>query len=85
MAKVKQEDSATLAKKAFRAKESGKRAYARADRFLDQLIKRGAQPGEEILDEAGTPVAKIVDNFAEKNVSYKPCGVRRFELKEVNG
>jgi hypothetical protein len=75
-----------LAKKVqkyFEAKEAGRVAYAQADRLLDE-ISGEVKPGTEIqlYDKKGDPVrpVRFVDLFAEKNVVFKPCGVRRYDL-----
>lgn len=73
----------TLAEKVLRyltARERGGRYYKRADRLLDELAAEIA-PGQEIvLNEAGRK-AVLVDLYADRNVVFKPCGVRRYELK----
>lgn len=74
-----------LAQKVLRciaAREKGGRHYKRADRALDE-IAAAVKPGEEIpLNEAGRK-AVLVDLYADKNVVFKPCGVRRYELKVI--
>jgi hypothetical protein len=55
------------------AVEDYKKMYQRIDEIT--LILQGE-------DLSGTGLA-VVDNFAEKNVVWRPAGVRRFELKKV--
>jgi hypothetical protein len=50
-----------------------KELYKRLDEITDALVDQ---------DISGSGFA-IIDNFAEKSVVWKPCGVRRFELKKV--
>ena len=75
---------ASLKRKAqsyFLLRDRGKDFYQDADAVLDQLA--GAlEPGAEI-DLGGGKVAVLVDAFAEKNVVFRPCGVRRYELKKA--
>lgn len=55
------------------AVEDYKKLYQRLDEITLEL------QGQEL---AGTGLA-LIDNFAEKNVVWRPAGVRRFELKRV--
>lgn len=66
--------------KLLAAKDEGKRAYAQADALLDQLAKEVPLNHVVRLDESGR-VAKLIDQFAEKTIVWKPTGVRRFDLK----
>lgn len=69
-------------KRYTRAREAGKRSYARADRILDEIAKE-LKPGEEItLNAAGRKVV-LVDNFAEKNTAFKSAYIHRYELKLI--
>jgi len=74
------------ARKYFEAKEAGKTAYDEADQALQEISQELA-PGDKIqlFDEAGKPAgeAELVDQFAKKSIVWKPCGVRRFDLKMV--
>jgi len=78
-----------LAKKVqqyFDAKEAGRRAYAQADRLLDEVageIRAGRDI--QLFDADGNPgeKARLVDQFAEKSIVWKPCGVRRYDLVMV--
>ncbi len=62
----------------LRARELGKRHYARADALLNELLTR-MEPGAKV--ELPGKVVELVDNFAQKNVAFKPCGINRFDLK----
>lgn len=55
------------------AVEDYKKMYQRIDEIT--LILQGE-------DLSGTGLS-VIDNFAEKNVVWRPAGVRRFELKRV--
>lgn len=79
------EASRELAGKILRclaARERGGRNYKRADRLLDELAA-AVTPGEEILLNQAGRKAVLVDLYAERNVVFKPCGVRRYELKII--
>jgi hypothetical protein len=71
----------------FKAKEAGRVGYAQADRLLDE-ISAEVKPGREIqlYDDKGDPAqkAQLVDLFNQgKNIIWKPCGVRRYDLALV--
>lgn len=72
--------------KCLQVKEAGKASYAEADALLDEICAT-VKPGEEIelFDRKGNPAGKVklVDQFAEKTIVWKPCGVRRYELKVI--
>ena len=53
--------------------EGYKAAYSRLDVLSELLLGQSTQ-------EYGIAV---VDNFADKNVVWKPCGVRRYEIKKI--
>lgn len=81
-AKAKQADLSSKVLAYLRAKEAGKRAYARADRLLDE-ISLEVVPGVKVaLNDSGRH-ALLVDQFADKSIVWKPCGVRRFDLKVI--
>ncbi len=65
------------------AKDMGKSAYAEADRLLEEILKKMV-PGD-IVELGDGAVASLVDNFAVKNKSWKPCGINRFEVKVSRG
>lgn len=54
--------------------EANKALYQELDEITVTIAKVG---------ETGTPELILVDNFAEKNVAFRPAAVRRFELKRV--
>lgn len=66
------------------AREEGKRQYEAADLALQQLIKK-VKVGKTIKHPVTQEEFVMTDNFAVKNVSYRPCGVNRLELKPVKG
>lgn len=81
----KKNDLASKALACIKAKEAGKRSYARADRLLAEIAK-ATEPGKEIvLNEAGHK-AILHDKFAEsgdKGIVWTPCGARRWELEVI--
>jgi len=54
-----------------------KAAYAERDALAEQAVAMGFK---EHKTADGTVIV-MVDNFAEKNVCFRPAAVRRFELK----
>lgn len=65
-------------------KAEAKAAYEEIDRIEGELIASLTTADAVTLSDGRT--AKIVDNFLDRhgqfrNVSYRPCGVRRFELQ----
>ena len=68
-----------LAEKYFAAIDRGKAAYEEAGAALEQIIG-DAKVGDELALSDGR-TATLVDQFAEKNKVFKPCGVERFTLK----
>jgi hypothetical protein len=70
--------------KLLAAKDAGKQAYAEADKLLDELANEVALDLAVKLDDSGR-VAKLVDQFAVKTIVWKPCGVRRFDVKVEQG
>lgn len=66
------------------AREEGKRQYEAADLALQQLIKK-VKVGKTVKHPVTSEEFVMTDNFAVKNVSYRPCGVNRLELKPVKG
>ena len=65
------------------AKDTGKAAYAEADRLLDEILT-AMKVGEQVQLGEGQ-VAEVIDNFAVKNKSWKPCGISRFDIKVSRG
>lgn len=82
MATTKKTPVAELALKCLKARESGKRAYERADRLMQQLAK-SVTPGAEIaLNDSGRKFV-LVDRYAGRDIVWTPCGARRWELKVI--
>jgi len=82
MTKKAKTDPAAKALAYLRAKESGKRAYARADRLLTELAAE-VKPGSEIaLNDSGRK-AILKDRFEDKNIVWTPCAARRLELEVI--
>ena len=74
--KPKQDAIGPLVKEALQVLEAldgAKELYKRMDEIT--LLLKGK-------NLAGTGL-EMVDNFSEKNVVFRPAGVRRFELKRV--
>jgi hypothetical protein len=62
-----------------RARERGKRAYAKADDLLEQLLQE-IKPGKVVKLESGS--AQIVDKLAGGKIKSVDVGYwRRYELK----
>jgi hypothetical protein len=77
------EISATVRKKIrryFAEREAGRLAYRRSDRLLAE-IARNLTPGVPVQLDGREVI--LVDLFAGKDVVFRPCGVRRFELEWV--
>lgn len=80
-----------LVARAIRAREVGKMQYARADRLV-AAAREQLEVGEvvELTEEIarkyrikqGTTF-RLVDNYANKDVVFRPVGVRRYELEEI--
>jgi hypothetical protein len=77
--KLTAHEKSKLAEAYARAKDAGRRAYAKMDKLLDQLLAGGLEPGEKIELKSGR-VAELKDNFASKNKHFKSAGVCRYEL-----
>lgn len=69
-----------IAKQLIAQRDAGKEAYAQADKALQELFDLGLKPGDTITLPGGTTV-ELVDNFADRNKVWKPCGVTRFDVK----
>jgi hypothetical protein len=61
--------------------ERGKKAYQQADELFAEFLPKLSG---SVFEVDGVRL-QLVDNFAEKNIAFRPCGVKRFELKEVRG
>lgn len=62
-------------------KQEIKDRYEQQAALYQSLITDGVKVGDEFHSPSGT-VVTYTDNFAEKDVVYRPAGVRRFELVE---
>lgn len=58
--------------------EELKDTYKKMDAVTEKLVEMGFKTAVE-----GRYEVMLVDNFAEKNTSFKAVGIRRFELKIV--
>ena len=65
----------------LRALAKGKEYYARADALLAELLPELGPGGSVALPNGKRAV--LVDNFADKNKAWKPCGINRFDIKVV--
>jgi hypothetical protein len=67
--------------RSLRARELGKKNYARADRLLQEIALE-IEPGQVIkLGEKNGLTLK--DKFSEKDIVWTPCAARRWELEKV--
>lgn len=83
MAKEKKPLSmAATVQKYLRTRESGKRAYKRAEQLLDEIVQR-AKAGQEIPLPGGKK-AVVVDLYALKNKVYRAHGIGRYEIELVD-
>ena len=78
---VDSEDLLKKAQRSLRARELGKKNYARADRLL-QEIATDIEPGQ-IIKIGEKNGLQLKDKFFEKNIVWTPCAARRWELEEV--
>jgi hypothetical protein len=73
-----------LAARYLKYQRVAKSFYKKADAVLSEILTSG--PGfpfaREIILPNGSTV-KLVDNFADKNVVFRPAAVKRFEIVEV--
>lgn len=80
---MRKKDLGKKVAKYFRMKANAKRAYQRADKLLDELVKATA-PGEKItLPDGDTAVVK--DVYAESNRVFRAHGIGRYELERYDG
>jgi len=70
----------SLVTRVLKLQSRGRAIYQKKDDAFSRLLA-ACPPGELIDTEHGRFV--IHDNFAERNVSYRPAAVHRFELKEI--
>jgi hypothetical protein len=70
------------------ALEAGKAGYSRADELQaeieKQLCARGELAAGHVIDMGNGKGLQVVDPFAKNGKAYKPAGIRRWELKEIN-
>ena len=71
---------ASLANRVLNLTDKARALYQRKDDAFDQLVKACAI-GEVIETKSGR--FEIVDNFALRNVGFRPASFHRYELKEV--
>jgi len=66
-------------------RQAGGEAYARADELLAQLLQK-CEAGE-LIELADGRRFQVHDNFTKNgqptNKAWKPCGLNRFDLKEI--
>lgn len=67
-----------------RHREEGKRHYEAAEAAFNELMKK-VKVGKTVTHPVTGEEFTMTDNFATKNVSFRPCGVNRLELKPVKG
>lgn len=65
----------------IRARELGRRHYAKSDRLLEELIKLIPVGAEFAIPLPGGKRAFIKDNFAGSNKCFRSHGVSRYELE----
>ncbi|MEP6672857.1 MAG: hypothetical protein ABJF10_27080 [Chthoniobacter sp.] len=70
----------SLANRVLILGEKARALYQKKDDFFTQLLV-GCRAGEVIETKSGR--FEIVDNFAARNVSFRPASFHRYELKEV--
>ena len=59
--------------------DKGKAAYAASDALLEEVI--GMTKVGDLIELGAGFQAEIVDNYAQKNKVWKPCGINRFDIK----
>jgi hypothetical protein len=60
-------------------KDTGKAAYGEADRLLQELVPQLKL--DQVVDLGNGETAQLIDNFAQKNKHWKPCGINRYDVK----
>ncbi|MEI9894265.1 MAG: hypothetical protein WDN28_10365 [Chthoniobacter sp.] len=70
----------SLANRVLTLGEKARAIYQKKDALFTQLLD-GCAAGDVIETKSGH--FEIVDNFAARNVSFRPASFHRFELKEV--
>lgn len=71
---------ASLANRVLTLTDKARALYQKKDDAFEQLVKACAI-GEVIETKSGR--FEIVDNFAARNVGFRPASFHRYELKEV--
>jgi hypothetical protein len=70
------------------ALEAGKAGYSRADEIQAEIEKQLQARGElvpgHVIDMGNGKGLQLVAPFAKNGKAYKPAGIRRWELKEIN-
>lgn len=61
-------------------KEQAKACYERMDELTEKIGKL-LPPGEEVDYPRLQKTVRMVDNFEDRNVVFRPAAVRRFEIK----
>lgn len=79
---MKKTDTAALIAKYAKSLAAGKKAYKHADACLDSIVSV-MKPGDVAAATNGRKF-QLIDEFAQKTVVFKPCGVRRYKLEEVS-
>ena len=77
--KLSPAQQARLVESYFRALDRGKKAYGAADKALEAVVS--SAPIGAVIDLGGGRTATVVDQFANKNKVWKPCGVNRLVLE----
>lgn len=81
MAGITKANAAALAGRCVHFEAIGKLNYARSDAALHALTKI-MKPGQTVTLKGGKKF-QLVDEFDGKLIVFRPCGVRRFSLKEI--
>lgn len=79
MSAKRKPDVPKLVDRYLRAREAGKRAYARSDDLIRQISEL-VRPGEKIHVRPGLE-AVLIDEFADRLVVWTPCGARRWKVE----
>lgn len=74
-------DVAALIVAHLRAREIGRRHYAKSDRLLEAIVKKISR-GKEIPLPGGKK-AVLKDNFADANKVFRSHGIARYELEVI--
>ncbi len=80
--KTAQVELADKLRRCLKAKELGKKYYGIANALLDE-ISAEVKVGEAVTVSKTRKVV-LEDQYQGKSIVWKPCGVRRYELKVIN-